>query len=259
MELGLVSVIMPAYNCEKYIGEAINSVIAQKYSNWELLVVNDCSADNTKEVVEAYLKDNRIHYFELPSRGGPATARNRGLEEAKGEYVAFLDSDDLWSADKLELQLDYMKRMKAKLSCTAYSLIDEEGNERNIINVPPKKTGYWKMFLMGDPVGNSTTMFDRKAFENVRVPEIKKRNDFALWLDLTRGGDAFYGMKQPLAKYRVRRNSVSSNKKSLIKYQWELYRRIEGHSLAMSVFAFATLIAVKGLKKIRNLLYGWVK
>lgn len=249
-----VSIIMPTNNCAEYIAESVKSVIAQTYENWELIIADDCSTDDTFGRLKEFLLDNRIKYFCMEKQGGPAAARNSAIEKAKGEYIAFLDSDDLWNPRKLELQLEFMHKNNALLSCTAYEVIDELGNTKEITVIPPKTAGYRKVFLRGNTVGNSTAVYDRRKFADAKIPNILKRNDFALWLELTRGGEKFYGLRQPLAQYRVRKSSVSSNKLALVKYQWQLYRKIEKHSVLVSALAFVTLAFFKALKKIKYMI-----
>ena len=181
----LVSIIMPTYNCAKFIAQSIDSVLAQIYKNWELIIVDDCSTDNTQEILAPYLqKYKNIHYTRLKKNGGPAAARTEALKQAKGDYIAFLDSDDLWTPNKLALQIDFMKENKIAFSATGYEVMTEDGISKNIALIPPGKTDYKKMLRLSDPIGNLTVVYDRRIAGIQTVPAIKKRNDFALWLQI---------------------------------------------------------------------------
>ena len=177
----LVSVIMPTYNCGKYISESVDSVINQTIKDWEIQIVDDCSTDNTEEVLKPYLeKYPNIHYYRLTRNGGPAVARTEAIKRAQGKYCAFLDSDDLWDPDKLEKQIAFMEKTGAKFSCTAYRQMDIDGNDLHTVMVPPQKTSYKKCIRLSNPIGNLTVMYDQEALGKFNVPLIKKRYDFAL-------------------------------------------------------------------------------
>ena len=243
----LVSIIMPAYNCGKYIEDSIRSVIAQTVTDWELQIVDDCSTDNTREVVERLAaQEPRIHYSCLAQNGGPAVARNEALRRAAGRYVAFLDSDDLWEPEKLERQLAFMEQTGAKMSATAYDQLDENGGSLPTVCLPPHRTTYRKMLRLSNPIGNSTVMYDQNALGKFEVPPIRKRNDFALWLKILKKTSVCAGMDDILTHYRVRTNSVSSNKLAQAKYHWQLYREIEGMSMVASAFYVGCWACVKG-------------
>ena len=234
MEDKLVSIIMPTYNCAKFIGKTIESVIAQTYENWELIIVDDCSKDNTEEVVSEY-KDNRIKYHRLENNSGAAVARTEAMKKASGRYMAFLDSDDLWKKDKLEKQLEFMNKNNYNFTCTEYEQIDEEGNKLNKV-IKVKKRADYNRILLDCPVGNSTVMYNVEKLGKFEVPNIRKRNDDALWLQILKKEKYIYGMPDILMEYRIRSNSISSNKLSLVKYHWQLYREIEHLSVFRSAF-----------------------
>ena len=234
MEDKLVSIIMPTYNCAKFIGKTIESVIAQTYENWELIIVDDCSKDNTEEVVSKY-KDNRIKYYRLENNSGAAVARTEAMKKARGSYMSFLDSDDLWKKDKLEKQLEFMNKNNYNFTCTEYEQIDEEGNKLNKV-IKVKKRADYNRILLDCPVGNSTVMYNVEKLGKFEVPNIRKRNDDALWLQILKKEKYIYGMPDILMEYRIRSNSISSNKLSLVKYHWQLYRKIEHLSVFRSVF-----------------------
>jgi len=231
-----VSIITPTYNSGKYIGETIESVLTQTYPNWEMIIVDDCSIDNTKEIVKKYIrKDKRIKYYLLPENSGAAVARTTAMELATGHYFAFLDSDDLWMPDKLKKQLFFMKENNYNFTCTAYEQIDENGFSLGRIIKPKSKTDY-NGVLLSCPVGNSTVMYNAQKLGKFVVPNIRKRNDDALWLQILKKEKYIYGMPDILMKYRIRKNSISSNKIELVKYHWQLYREIEHLSIARSLF-----------------------
>ena len=233
---GMVSVITPTYNCGRFISETIESVIAQTYLNWEMIIVDDCSIDNTKSVVEQYQnKDSRIKYYCLEKNSGPAVARTKAMELAEGQYIAFLDSDDLWLKDKLTKQIKFMQDNDYAFSNTSYQHMDESGNMLDkVLKVIPK-TDYNRL-LLDCPVGNSTVIYDVSKMGKFKVPDIRKRNDDALWLAMLKKEKYIYGLPEISMKYRLRTNSVSSNKWSLIKYTWQLYRDIEHLSIFTSVW-----------------------
>ena len=244
----LVSVIMPTYNCGKFILQSLDSVIAQTVTDWEVQIVDDCSTDNTAEVLKPYLeKYPNIHYYVLPQSGGPAVARTEAMKRATGKYIAFLDSDDLWMPDKLEKQIAFMERTGAKFSATGYGWMDEEGNDLHTVFIPPKKTDYKKMIRLSNPIGNLSVMYDQEALGKFEVPPIKKRNDFALWLKILKKTDYCYGMEEVLGTYRMgRAGSVSSNKLKQAKYHWQLYHEIEGHNVVRSLYELGCWAWVKG-------------
>lgn len=233
---GLVSVITPTYNCGRFIAETIESIQAQTYENWEMCIVDDCSTDDTKTVVEGYMaNDSRIKYYCLPENSGAAVARTKAMELAQGEFMAFCDSDDLWLPEKLERQLKFMEETGYAFTCTAYEQIDEEGNSLNRVIKTIDKTDYNRL-LLDCPVGNSTVMYNVGVMGKFEVPNIRKRNDDALWLTMLKKEKYIRGMQDMLMRYRIRSNSISSNKLKVIKYHWILYRDIEHLSVFRSVF-----------------------
>ena len=213
-----------------------------------MIIVDDRSNDNTKEIVEEYIKkDSRIKYYKLDVNSGAAVTRTTAMKLAKGSYMAFLDSDDIWVCDKLERQLKWMQDNGYAFSCTAYEQIDEEDNSLNRTYKAIKKTDYNRL-LFDCPVGNSTVMYDVTKMGKFEVPNIRKRNDDALWLQMLKKEKYIWGMNEILMKYRVRQNSVSSNKLSLIKYHWKLYREIEHLSAIRSLFHIAVWCFIKIFK-----------
>ena len=244
----LVSVIMPTYNCAGFIAESIESAIDQTYKNWELIIVDDCSQDNTKAIANKYSqKDNRVKYYCLEKNSGAAVARTKAMQLAKGDYIAFLDSDDLWLPEKLDKQIKFMKDNECFFTCTSYEKINEKGiflgKRVNAI----RKTSYNRL-LLDCPVGNSTVMYDVRKMGKFKVPNIRKRNDDALWLKMLKVEPYIWGMKDVLMKYRLRNNSISSNKMQLIKYHWMLYRDIEKLSIVRSMLHIGYWCGIKVLR-----------
>jgi teichuronic acid biosynthesis glycosyltransferase TuaG len=235
-EQDLVSIIMPAYNCGNCIGESIESCQAQGWKNWELIIMDDCSTDNTAEVVARYQnEDKRVRYFTLSENSGAAVARTRAMRIATGRYIAFLDSDDLWHPDKLERQIAFMKANQYDFSCTDYSSIDEDGEPTGKV-IKCKKRASYNDILLTCPVGNSTVIYDVESLGKFEVPNIRKRNDDALWLQILKKTEYIYGLNETLMFYRIREASLSRNKFDLVKYHWKLYREIEHLSVVRSVF-----------------------
>ena len=207
----LVSIIMPSWNTGKFIAESIESVLAQTYENWELLIVDDCSTDNTDEVVAAF-HDPRIRYFKNESNSGAALTRNRAMREARGEWIAFLDSDDLWLPEKLEKQIAFMKNNGYVFSYHDYEKIDEESAPLNIYVTGPKVVTKKKMYNYGYP-GCLTFMYSAKAMGLIQIKDIKKNNDYAILLKLCKKADCCL-LPENLARYRIRKKSISHDKLS---------------------------------------------
>ena len=231
----LVSIIMPACNCGAFIGEAIRSVLAQNYDNWELLVVDDASSDDTPPVVETFArKDPRIRYTRLPVNSGPAAARNKAMEEAKGRYFAFLDCDDLWFPEKLSRQIGLMRTEGYTFTCTAYTKIDEKGNDLGRVITPSPRLDHEGLLRVCP--GNSTVVFDALELGRFRIPPIRKRNDYALWLQVIKKAGYLYGINESLGSHRVRKGALSANKASLVRYHWKIYREMEAQPFLKSCY-----------------------
>ena len=243
----LVSIIMPAYNCEQFIGCALDSVIAQTYQNWEVIAVDDCSTDKTIDIVAAYAqKDPRIKYYKLSKNSGAAIARNKAIELAQGKYIAFLDSDDIWFPTKLEKQIKFMQENGYFFTCTSYTKIDEEGNQINKI-VKAKPVSDYNDILKNCP-GNLTVVYDAEALGKFKIPDIKKRNDYVMWLQVIKKAKYLYGLEEPLASHRIRKGSLSSNKVSLVSSHWKIYRNIECLSISKSIWLICYIIITSILK-----------
>lgn len=247
-ELG--SIIMPSYNTAKFISETIESVLAQTYPNWELIIVDDCSTDDTDAVVCPYLVDDRIRYIKNEKNSGAAVSRNRALREAKGKWVAFLDSDDLWFPEKLEKQISFMKKNDYHFSYTNYIEIDETTNPNGRSVTGPKKVtrhGMYNYCWMGC----LTVMYDAETIGLIQIADIKKNNDYAMWLKACKKADC-YLLDEVLAKYRKRSGSISNHGYTkLIKWHYKLYREAEKRSPLVSVALTLRNLFWGVLKKIR--------
>jgi len=230
----LVSIVMPSFNSENIIEDSINTVLNQTYSNWELLIVDDCSSDNTVEIVRKIAKkDKRIKIIELDKNSGAGIARNQSIKQAKGKFLAFLDSDDLWMSNKLERQINFMNENNYYFTSTDFNEI-EDGKIGEQVTLSHPKLDYAGV-LKYCP-GNSTVIYNAEKLGKFYAPDIKKRNDFVVWLQVIKKAEYLYGLNETLTTYRVRKGSLSKNKVNLIKYQWRVYREIEDLSLIMSTY-----------------------
>lgn len=231
---GLVSIVMPSYNTGKYICETIESVLQQTYTDWELIIVDDCSKDNTLDILAQY-EDKRIRVLVNEKNSGAAVSRNRAIAEAKGEWIAFLDSDDLWVRDKLEKQILFMKENGYSFTCAYNTYIDENSKELNKLDTCPSKITRFGM-LTYNWVGCLTAMYHYPDVGLVQIEDIPKRNDYAMWLQITKKVDC-YCLPEVLGHYRVRKQSVShTSVKKLIKAHYDMFRKCEKFGILKSTF-----------------------
>ena len=243
----LISIIIPSYNSATFISQTIESVLAQSYQDWEMIIVDDCSSDNSIDIIKNYTKKNSaIKLITLNKNCGVANARNVGLENAKGDYIAFLDSDDLWDKNKLQEQINFMVHNNIPLSYTSYIKIDEEGKVIGKV-IAPEWVDYKKM-LKSNYIACSSAIVKRDALYNLYFPPLRLRQDHAFWLSLLKKGIIAYGVNEPLLHYRVRKKSISSNKAVAAYYQWKLYRAFEKLPIYKSVWYFFNY-AILGLVK----------
>ena len=233
----LVSVITPMYNSEAFISETIYSVINQTYKNWELILVDDYSTDTTLEIVKSFLdKYPNISIIKNEKNLGAAISRNQGILKAKGEYIAFLDADDLWKPEKLERQLIFMKDEKCGVSYSSYELINEQGSSlKKMIKALPSLS--YQKLLKSNYVGNLTGMYHAQVLGKITSSNLRKRQDWLLWLCvIKKSGKPAKGITESLAYYRVRKDSMSSNKMNLLKYNYWVYKKGLGFSTVKSVY-----------------------
>ena len=246
-----VSIIVPVYNVEKFIARTIDSVRSQTYEDWELLLIMDGCTDGTLQVIEQYCeraKDERIRVIHQPQNMGAACARNRGVAEARGRYIAYLDSDDLWRKDKLEKQLAFMEEKGAAFSFTGYEFADENGKGLGkVVRVPAVME--YKDALKNTTIFTTTVIFDTQKIDRklLEMPQIKSE-DTALWWKVLKNGYSAYGLDENLALYRRTGQSLSSNKLEAIRRIWNLYRRSERLSIIKSAYYFC-FWAVRAVKR----------
>lgn len=220
----LVSVITPAYNAEKYISSAIESVLAQTYTNWEMIIVDDGSTDSTAEIIKKYLKDNRIKYYLMDKNSGAAVATNVAIEKATGSLIAFLDADDYWKKDKLEKHVKFMLENDYAFTFSGYEIIGEKENK---YVAAPKSQNYGQ-YLSNTVIGTSVAMLDLKKIGfDFRMVNIRKDFDSMTWAKLLREGNVAYGLDESLAYYRKVEGSISNDKWKAAKNHWKNCREIE--------------------------------
>lgn len=246
----LVSIIMPSYNTGRFIKETIESVLAQSYPTWELIIVDDCSTDNTDDVVNQYLEDERIHYLKNTVNSGAAISRNRALREAKGRWIAFLDSDDLWKPEKLEKQIKFMNEHQCAFSYTDYIEIDEQTNENGKCVTGPKHISKMGMYAYCWP-GCLTVMYDASVIGVIQINDIKKNNDYAMWLKVIQKADCLL-LNEVLGAYRKREGSISNHSyTALIKWHYRLFRKEMGKNVVASLIMTGVNMGFGVIKKLR--------
>ncbi|MDA1476574.1 teichuronic acid biosynthesis protein TuaG [Bacillus changyiensis] len=234
----LISVITPAYNAENFIEKTIESLLNQTFLDWEMIIANDHSTDRTRDIIQSYeQKDNRIRLIDLKENGGAAVARNAALKQAKGRYLAFLDSDDVWKKEKLEKQLAFMRDHQYAFTFTAYELISQNGEPlQKTIQAPESLT--YDDVLKNTIIGCLTVMIDTEQTGPIEMPNIRTRQDLATWLSILKRGFKAYGLNKPLAEYRIVNNSISRNKWKAAQKTWYVYREIERLHLVKATWCF---------------------
>ena len=252
----LVSILTPTYNTEKFIRATLESVQNQTYQNWEMILVDDASTDKTVSIIEEFAQnDSRVKLFKLPENRGNGFARNAALEKATGKYIAYLDADDLWFSEKLEKQIQFLKMNNQPFTFSYYDSIDEEGNNLSRRVESPNPLTYKELFFC-NYVGNLTAIYDADYFGKIILETTQKRQDWRIWLTILKQIKIAKPIPEPLAFYRIRKNSISSSKFKLIKHNFGVYRGFHGYNLVFSVllmmrFLFTQLIIKrKYIKKI---------
>lgn len=245
----LVSIVMPAYNCEKYVVEAINSVLAQTYRNWELLVLDDGSKDKTLQIIEEFSqKDSRIKSLPNGKNLGVSATRNRGIELASGDWIAFLDSDDMWEPEKLEKQFEIVEKKSAEFLFTGSSYINEEGEPyKGIFEVPEKIT--YKKLRNQNVISCSSVLVKKKYFEHIKMEKDEMHEDYAVWLRILKLGVTAFGVNKPLLIYRISRNSKSGNKMKTVKMTYKVFRFVGINPIGSAYFMMRHVIASVGKYK----------
>lgn len=245
-----VSIIVPAYNSELYIEDCINSVLSQTYDNWEMIIVNDCSTDNTGQIIETYcLKDNRIKLYNQSENKGVTEARNKAIKLSKGRFVAFLDSDDLWKSTKLEEQINFMVNNNYAFTFTAYEILkDKEEYEGRIFSVPNSINYYG--YLKDTIIGNLTVILDQQLIGKVTV-EDGPLEDVRTWMKYLNQGYLAYGLNKNLATYRVSKHSVSGNKIQNAYRYFRILRDTQNLSISKSLYFHSNYLKNAIIKRIK--------
>ena len=247
----IISIIMPCYNASETINDAIKSVIAQDYDNWELLITDDCSTDNSVSIVKEYCeKDDRVKLFELKENAGVANARNNSISFASGSYIAFLDSDDKWHSRKLSVQIDYMLKNNVDFSYTAYQKINNGGDiVSSKIKVRDSGISYHDL-LKHNEMGCLTIMLKKDLLEGIKFKKVG-HEDYVFWLSILKSGIQAFGINEVLAYYRVGDKSLSSDKRKAIGFTWNIYRKEENLGLVQSSYYFMNYAIKSYLKSLK--------
>lgn len=246
---GLVSIVTPLYNSERFLMETFLSVAGQSYQNWEMIIVDDCSSDGSLGLARSICKMDRRVRLICSESNGAAAARNMAIKAAQGRYIAFLDSDDVWLPNKLERQVGFMREHGVAFSFTAYEKIDEHGRVFGCMGVP-NKVGY-KDLLKTCSIGCLTAVYDTEKLGKVYMPENTKREDYATWLSILKEGEFAYGVNEVFARYRVYSDQSSAKKIKMAKENWRLYRNVEGLGLRDSICCFLHY-AIRGILRSRT-------
>jgi glycosyltransferase involved in cell wall biosynthesis len=234
----LVSIITPLYNSEAFIGETIKSILNQTYTNWELLLIDDFSTDDTIDIVNDFiLKSDNIKLITNEINQGAAISRNKGIMEAKGDYIAFLDADDLWKPEKIEKQIVFMQNQNCDVCFCSYEQIDESGKPLNkLVKALPVLS--YKKYLKSNYIGNLTGVYNAKKLGKITSPNLRKRQDWLLWLNAIKAsGKPAKSVQESLAFYRVHKNAMSSNKIALLKHNYWVYKKGLGFSTLKAMYS----------------------
>ena len=243
----LVSIITPCHNSEDYLDECITSVLAQTYKNWEMIIVDDNSSDSSCALINSYSKrDDRIKPLFLKENLGPAMARNNAINNAQGKYIAFLDSDDIWLPEKLELQINFMKNNNYSFVFSSYSVISDDKKSMYTIIAP--ETISYRRYLKNTIIGCLTVVLDKEKFKSIKMPNLRSSHDMATWLNLLKECGSAYGIQQNLAIYRDHKSSNTSNKFNAAYDVWNVYRKHEKLNLFYSIYNFV-FYALNAFKK----------
>lgn len=233
----LVSIVTPVFNTELYLEDCLNSVLAQTYQNWEMILVDDCSTDTSVEIAARFSeKDSRFKLLKNQVNQGSGITRNLGIDFAKGTYLCFLDSDDRWKPNKLELQIDFMRRNNYSFSFGSYEFIDEKNNQIKRPNIVTEEPVDYQFLLKKTEIFTSTVMLNLDKIGKFRMPAHRRKQDYGLWLKILKSGVKAYGIKDPIAEYRLRKGSATSNKLTLITKHIVFLQETQEFSLVKSVY-----------------------
>lgn len=248
MDEKLISIITPVYNSDKYIIDTINSVLSQTYQNWQLILVDDGSRDASIKIIDEFRsKDSRIEVIKNPQNIGPARSRNKGIERATGDYIAFLDSDDIWLPEFLETMISFSVANDYDFVFSSYKRTDENLNPLYKDFIVPEKVNYDSL-LKTCPISCLTALINISSIGKYYMPDIDKRQDYGLWLSILKDVEYAYGFTKPLAIYRIRKGSVSRNKFKAMLYVWRIYRDVEKLNFFYSLYLLVNY-AYSGYRK----------
>ena len=237
----MISIITATFNSENELLHTYNSIRNQTFVNWEWLITDDCSSDNTRELLESIAtSDNKVTVLKNTENSGAAVSRNLSISLARGDFIAFIDSDDLWLPSKLEKQIKFMEENDINFSFTAYELIDEKGEKlgQQVDTHLKSFVTYDDMLKKKATLGCSTVMLKRSAFEDISMPLLRTGQDYATWLKLLKVGHNAHPITEILTQYRILPNSISRNKVKKARRQWQIYREIEKLPLLKAVECF---------------------
>jgi teichuronic acid biosynthesis glycosyltransferase TuaG len=246
-----VSIITPAYNSEKFISDTIRSVQNQTYTNWEMIIVDDCSTDKTVEIIQEFMdNDPRIHLIKLNTNSGTGIARNTALQVVSGRHIAFVDADDLWKPEKLSKQIDFMEANNLAFTFTFYDLINEEGQLLNKRIETPKNLSFRQLFFC-NYVGNLTGIYNASSLGKIAISSIRKRQDWMVWLTILKQIKTAKPVPESLAFYRIRKNSLSTSKTALLKHNYTVYRQFHKYTVFVSLLCMVGFLFTQLLIKPR--------
>lgn len=247
----LVSIIIPTYNSADFIADTLASVQQQTYPNWEVILVDDGSTDTTLTIAQNIAQtDHRIRIFKNLTNSGTGVTRNNALHHCQGNYIAFLDADDLWKSNKLERQLQFMQEQQQPFTFSFYECIDEAGNPLNRLVEAPKNLSYRQLFFC-NYVGNLTGIYDADFFEKIAISSIRKRQDWMLWLTILKKLKSAKPIPESLAYYRIRNNSLSASKVALLQHNFAVYRQFHRYNFVVSLFIMIGFLFTQLLIKPR--------
>jgi len=252
----MVSVIIPVYNSQEYIEECIESVLNQTFTDWELILIDDCSDDLSRQFIEEYAKlDSRIKFYYFDDNVGAAIVRNKGIEMAQNRFIAFLDSDDFWHKDKLQLQIDFMLLNNVGFSFTQFFELDKN-NKPNKIITPPEIISSFSL-LFNNYIKTLTVIYDTKKIGKVYMPNYRKRQDWGMWFNILKKSEKAHCLSIPLAFYRTSNNSLSKNKLQLLRENFNFYRNYFNKTVISSFFMMILFLVfhfsfkISGNKKLK--------
>lgn len=254
-DYGLVSIITPSYNSSQFIAETIRSIQSQSYKNWELIITDDCSTDNSCEIIESFIhEDSRIKLIRLEKNSGAGVARNTSISASSGRYIAFCDSDDRWYPDKLAKQLEFMSKKNCALTYSSYDICDENNNIMGYVECLPNLNK--SQIKRDNGIGCLTAIYDTMKIGKHYMPKLRKRQDWCLWIEIISSCKKAYGIQEPLALYRDRSNSISSNKLEMLKYNYQVYhnflKKNAVTSLSLLTFKFIPYYFYKKIKQKKD-------